>query len=48
MKVAGIEGNYTVTGEAKVDSGILYYSVEDGDTTLMNEKIVKMRKNSPS
>jgi len=48
VKVAGIEGNYTVIGEAKVYSGILYFSVEVGDTTLMNKKIVKLRKNAPS
>nr|WP_256521745.1 BsuPI-related putative proteinase inhibitor [Halobacillus sp. A5] len=42
LSLSGDDGQYTITGEAKVTGGEFFYTVEDGHNVLMNEKSAKV------
>lgn len=47
VMVSGTNGDYVVSGEARLTAGKLYYSVEDGHVEYMNESevCIKARDN---
>lgn len=42
VKVSGTNGEYVVTGEARSESGIFFYSVEDGHLQFIKERLVHL------
>ncbi|MDZ5470305.1 BsuPI-related putative proteinase inhibitor [Bacillus sp. 31A1R] len=48
IKVTGEEGQYTITGEARPNQKVFYYTVEDGHNQYVEETEVKTTKSFPS
>ncbi|MBY0121059.1 Gmad2 immunoglobulin-like domain-containing protein [Bacillus sp. S/N-304-OC-R1] len=47
IEVSGNKGRYTVTGEARPESGEFYYLVEDGHNEFISEKKQTTKKHFP-
>ncbi|WP_170006699.1 BsuPI-related putative proteinase inhibitor [Bacillus fonticola] len=44
IRTYGEEGHYVVKGEANVNSGVFYFTVDDGHTMLVDEKVLTVQK----
>lgn len=47
VKVSGADGNYNVTGEARVFEGVFQYRVEDGHDYLIEEQPITVKSGAP-
>ncbi|KAA0546492.1 hypothetical protein FZW96_14695 [Bacillus sp. BGMRC 2118] len=48
MKVSGKDGQYKITGEARVFEATFFYTVEDGHEVLIPETVVQAKEGAPS
>lgn len=48
IEVSGDNGEYVVTGEARVFEGVFYYTVEDGHNNLVEETNITVDKGAPA